>query len=106
MGVLLWVQYNVNTCGGAIAVVAVWVFCVGCSTMLMLGWPCSGRSSVGKLLWVQYQFNTSGGAVTVGSDMLLWKQYQFNTIGGAVAVGAVWACCCGCSTMIMLLGAL
>ena len=56
------------------------------------------------LLWVQYHDNASGGAVAVGCrwGMLLWVQYHVNTFGGAIAVVAVWVCCQGCSTMLVV----
>ena len=35
-GMLLWVQYHVDTNGGAVAVAAVWVYCFGCTAILIL----------------------------------------------------------------------
>ena len=32
----LWLQYHLNTNGGAVAVGAVWVYYVGCTTILIL----------------------------------------------------------------------
>ena len=50
-------QYQVNTCGSAVKVGAVWLCCCGCSTKLILA----------VALWVQYQVNTSGDVVAVGA---------------------------------------
>ena len=104
---LLWLQYQFNTSGGAVAVGAVRVCCCGCSTMIMLG-RCSGYCRRGMLLWVQYHVNTNGGAVAVGSmwACFSWVQDHVNTSGGFVAVGAVWLCCFGRSTMLILVVAL
>ena len=82
---LLWVQYHVNNCGGAIAVVALWACCVGCSTILIL--------VVALYRLLQY-------------GVFCWVQYQVNASGGPVAVGAVWVCCCGCSTSLIIVVAL
>ena len=82
---MFWVQYHDNTSGRAVAVVAGWFCCCGCSTMLIIM----------VALWLLVQF---------GYDFLV--QYLVNTSGGAVAVVAVWVCCCGCSTILILLVAL
>ena len=74
---LLWLQYHLNTSGGAVAVGAVWLCCYGCNT--------SGRCSLAVFLWVQY---------------------QFNNIGGSVAISAVWVGCCGCNTSLIIVVAL
>ena len=75
---MLWVQYQVNTSCGALAVDAIWVCCCGCSTMLIL------------VVW----------------GLFCWVKYHVNASGGAVAVDALWVCCCGCSTSLIIVVAL
>ena len=108
MAVLLWVQYHVYTNGGAVTVGAVWICVFACSTMLILmvalcrsvQFGYVGFSAVPcQYFWWRYR-----GLCIV--DMLFWVQYHVNTSGGAVAVSAVWLCCCGCSTSLIIVLAL